>query len=70
MLPREVSGDVAHGYVAIRTDSYLQINDGLLLAADEITGAVRWKDKTDTEKTVTLGPHAIRIISRGHGSRF
>lgn len=59
-----VSGDEAKRFNAVRLDSYACVNTGELIAADEQTGAVRWKDKTGTEQSVTLGSHAIRITPR------
>lgn len=59
-----VSGEEAARFNAVRLDSFATVNMGALIAADEQTGAVRWKDKTGTEKSVTLGAHAIRIIPR------
>ena len=63
----QVSGDVAHDYNAIRLDSFMPVNDGKLIEADDQTGVVRWLDKTGTEKRVELGSHLVRIMPRGHG---
>lgn len=67
MAPENVSGDQAAGYDTVRLDSFEVVNDGKLLEANQQTGVVRWKDKTDTEKRVEFGPHMVRIMPRGHG---
>ncbi len=60
----EVSGDDAKSWNAVRLDSFAVINDGMLVSADCATGAVKWKDKTDQERTLTLGDHAIRLVRK------
>lgn len=61
-----VSGDEARLFKAIRLDSYLDVNKGELLSADETTGAVSWRDHVNGEtRSIMLGAHAIRIVPRG-----
>ncbi len=60
-----VSGAAAGAYDAIRLDDYRTINRGPLVSADTDTGVVVYKDVTDEEKRVDLGPHAVRLIRRG-----
>lgn len=59
----KIEGESAAEHHVIRLDSFSTVNDGVLLAADDETGFVKWKDKSDTEKSVTLGVHAIRIMA-------
>lgn len=59
-----VTGDDAKRFNAVRLDSFAIVNSGELIAADEATGAVRWKDRTGTEQSLTLGSAAIRIVSK------
>ena len=56
-----VSGEAAAQYDAIRLDSMEPANTGPLISADEATGQVEWKDKTDTPMS---GTNAIRIVRR------
>ncbi len=58
----KVDGDGAAGYKAVRTDSFIDVNHGILLSADDQIGHVVWKDKVGEQKEVTLGPHSIRIV--------
>ena len=58
-----VSGEAAAALNAIRLDDMTTVNKGILVSADDQTGAVTWKDKLGTDQTVTLGPHSIRLIS-------
>ena len=59
-----VSGEEAARFNAVRLDSFACVNEGVLVEADDVTGVVRWKDKADAIKVVTLGDHAIRIVPR------
>ena len=58
-------GEDAKFYRAVRLDSLADVNKGDLTFADDQTGEVRWMDGTATPKSVTLGPHAIRIVRAG-----
>lgn len=60
-----VNGEEAAAYNAVRLDSFANVNDGLLVEANTQTGFVRWKDKTNEEKTATLGERAIFLVRRG-----
>ena len=44
--------------------TFLNVNEGELLMADDITGEVRWKDRTGETRSKTMGSHAIRILRR------
>ncbi len=59
-----VSGEEAKLYDAVRLDSCLNANKGELISADDITGAVTYKDVTGEEKSITLGQHAIKILPK------
>ncbi len=59
-----ITGDEAANYEAVRSDDFTQINRGLLMAANEETGEVWWRDSTGQEVSVKLGPHAVRIVRR------
>lgn len=59
-----VSGEDAARFNAVRLDSFLNVNDGELVEADEQSGLVRWKDKAGEVKEKTLGSHAIKITPR------
>lgn len=56
-----VTGDDAPGKQVVRCGSLETVNGGDLLSADTEAGRVVWKDKTGTQREVTLGPHAITI---------
>ncbi len=60
-----VSGEEAHLYDAIRLDDFSRANRGPLVSADDVTGVVVYKDTLESEKTLTLGEHAIRIVRAG-----
>ena len=59
-----VSGEEAKLYNAVRLDSFLNVNQGILVSANEATGEVAWTDKAGETKIVTLGDHAIRLVRR------
>ena len=59
-----VSGEEAATFDAIRLDDFSTANKGPLLSADTDTGVVVYKDVTGTEKQLTLGDHAIRLVKR------
>ena len=62
----KVEGDLAHGYTAVRLDSFESVEGkGVLVYADDSTGECRWKDKADQICAKTLGPHMISIQPRG-----
>ena len=52
-------------WVAVRLDTFEQVNKGDLALADDDTGMVEWIDKTGNKCAMDLGPRAIRII-RSH----
>ena len=60
----KIEGSDASKYRAVRLDSFENVNKGELVSADDITGEVVWTDKTGEQKTLTLGPSAIRILSK------
>jgi hypothetical protein len=60
----EVTGENAANHYVIRRDDYKTVNDGVLISADDVTGRVVWKDKTDTQKEITLGDHMIAIMRK------
>ena len=60
----KVEGEAAKEFIAISLSSFDQINRGELLMADDETGTVTYKDTAESQKTVTLGAHAIRIIPK------
>ena len=57
-----VEGQNAPGKVVIRLDTCEQINNGILVLADDDTGTVEWVDRAGNRCGVSLGPQAIRII--------
>jgi hypothetical protein len=57
----KVEGEEAGRYIAVSLSSYANVNLGVLTYADEDDGQVKWKDKTGEIRSVTLGPHQIRI---------
>lgn len=59
-----VTGEEASLFDAIRLDSFITVNQGMLVEADDITGRVAWKDKAGETKTAVLGERAIRIIPK------
>lgn len=59
-----ISGEDAKRYNAVRLDSFLNVNDGELVEADEQSGLVRWKDRAGEVREKTLGAHAIKITPR------
>ncbi len=59
-----VSGEEALLYNAIRLDDFSVANKGPLISADDMTGVVVYRDTPESEKTLSLGPHAIRLIRR------
>ena len=61
----KVEGENATRCDAVRLDSYATVNaGGPLVSADDETGAVSWRNKTGEVKSLTLGPHTIRIVPR------
>jgi hypothetical protein len=58
-----VDGDVAKFYNAVRLDNFMNANVGELVMADDVTGEVSYKDQTGETKSMTLGQHAIKILS-------
>lgn len=59
-----VTGEMASAFDAVRLDSFVTVNQGKLVEADDLTGHVAWKDKAGETKTAVLGERAIRIIPR------
>jgi hypothetical protein len=59
-----ISGEEAKNYNAVRLDSMANANQGELVAADEDTGFVVYKDRTGEEVKLQLAPHSIRILRR------
>ena len=58
-----VSGDEAKRSDAVRLDNFESINGpGKLVFADDVLGVVKWLDRAETAKEITLGAHAIRIV--------
>ncbi len=57
-----IAGEDAANYRAVRLDSFEDINKGILIEADEVTGKVVYKDTPESQKTVVLGDHAIKIL--------
>lgn len=57
-----VEGENASKFRAVRMDSYADV-PGILVMADEETGEVHTTDKTGEIRKVTLGQHAIKIMS-------
>lgn len=60
-----VTGENAALYNAVRLDNFENANRGPLVSADDMTGEVVYKDTPDSQKTLSLGAHAIRIIKAG-----
>lgn len=60
-----VSGEEAARCNAVRLDSFLNVNDGELVEADDVSGLVRWRDRAGEVRETTLGAGAIRITRRG-----
>ena len=59
-----VAGEVAREWTVIRLDTMEQVNGGPLTMADSTSGIVEWIDRTGNTRTVSLGPHTIRIIRK------
>lgn len=59
-----VSGEEAARFNAVRLDSFACVNDGVLVEADDVSGLVKWRDKSGEVKSATLGDHQIRIVPR------
>ena len=61
-----VEGEEARKWSAIRLDSFFAVEGaaGRLTLADDVTGEVQWRDKTDTACVAQLGSHAIRLVRR------
>jgi hypothetical protein len=57
----QISGGGARDWCAVRLDSMEQVNKGELTSADDESGKVEWRDKTGNARSITLGPHAIRL---------
>lgn len=57
-----VEGEEAQAFKAVRLDSFLDVNKGELVSADEMTGEVRWRDHVNPGdiKSLNLGAHNIR----------
>jgi hypothetical protein len=60
----KVEGEAARSHRAVRLDSCENVSKGELVSADDITGEVVRTDKTGERKMLTLGPAAIRILSK------
>jgi hypothetical protein len=60
-----VSGDAAKNFDAVSLSSFLNVNRGDLVSADDDTGRVEWRNTPESVKTVTLGAGAIKIVRRG-----
>ena len=59
-----ITGEEAKKYTAVRLDSFESVNKGELVSADDQIGEITFKDTPETTKTLTLGPHAIRIVRK------
>lgn len=60
-----VEGEDAQRWSAVRLDTLTSIEGaGRLMLADDVTGEVRWSDKTNESCAKNFGPHAIRIVRR------
>ena len=59
-----VSGEEAKLYDAVRLDSFVTVNQGVLVKADDQTGEVAWTDKAGETKVVMLGDHRIRLVRK------
>ncbi len=60
-----ISGSDALLYNVVRLDDFSQVNKGPLISANDVTGEVVYQDTPESQKTLTLGPHAIRIVKAG-----
>lgn len=60
----KIEGPEAAGFIAVSLSSFEQVNRGTLLMADDESGTVVYQDTPESQKTVTLGQHAIRIIPK------
>ncbi len=56
--------DDASPFNAVRLDSFATVNNGPLVLVDDQTGEVAWIDKSGEMRTITLGLHSIRIVSK------
>jgi len=59
-----IDGDGAKAFNAVRLDSLANANKGELVSADEDTGTVVYKDRSGEPVTLSLGPHAIKVLRR------
>lgn len=67
-MTMKVSGEEARSFDAIRLDTFQSVNGkGDLVEADDVTGTVTYKDTPDSQKTITFGMGAIKIMPKGRG---
>ena len=65
----QVLGEAAKGWIAVRLDTFEQVNTGPLVEADDYLGIVRWLDRTGAVRSEMLGAQAIRILRRSSYGR-
>jgi len=64
-----ITGEIASQMIAVRLDSFEQVNTGILTTVDDESGYVEWIDSVGRGHSVSLGPEAIRIIRKSSYGR-
>jgi hypothetical protein len=64
-----ITGEIARQMIAVRLDSFEQVNTGILTTVDDESGYVEWIDSVGRGHSVSLGPEAIRIIRKSSYGR-
>ena len=65
----QVLGEAAREWIAVRLDTFEQVNTGPLVEADDYLGTVKWLDRTGVTRSEMLGSHAIRLLRRSSYGR-
>ena len=65
----QVLGEAAKDWIAVRLDTFEQVNQGPLVEADDYLGTVKWLDRTGAVRSEMLGSHAIKILRRSSYGR-
>lgn len=65
----KLEGDAAKTYDAVRRDSCVTVNKGILTFADTDTGEVKWKDSVGEEVVAKLEPYNLLLQPRNRYHR-
>ena len=61
----KIEGEDAKRYTAVRLDDLTSVEgSGNLVMADDVSGEVRWVDKTGKPCTASLGMRSIKLVRR------